>query len=280
MVRKSLYAGSFYASTFDQLEMQIKECFIKGPGLLKKVDKLKPFIKGIISPHAGYMYSGKAAAFVYKEIFESEKPETYIIIGPNHTGLGYNSVLLESFETPFGIINIDMEFSKALIKETNLSDNSLAHLKEHSLEVQLPFLQYVSKKCKIVAIIVSECDYKKIGEAIKNIAKEQNKKITVITSSDFIHHGLNYGFVKFNENISENVKELDNKVFQFIKNNDAKSFIDLVNKNNLTICGAYPIAIMLNTIDFSNVEVLSHYTSTDISNDENHCVDYIAAIFR
>jgi MEMO1 family protein len=280
MVRKAMYAGSFYALNFDQLEMQIKDCFLKGPGLPKKQDKFKPFIKGIISPHAGYMYSGRAAAFVYKEIFESEKTDTFILIGPNHTGLGYNSILLESFETPFGIVNIDLEFSKALLKETNLSDDSLAHLKEHSLEVQLPFLQFVSKKIKIVFLVVSDCDYEKIGRAIKNIAKEQNKKITVIASSDFIHHGYSYGFTKFNENISENVKKLDKEVFNFIKNNDSKGFVDFVNKEGLTICGYYPIAIMLNAINFSNVEILSHYTSADISGDEQFCVDYIAAVFR
>jgi MEMO1 family protein len=280
MVRKPMYAGSFYASNFNELEIQIKDCFLKGPGLPKRLENLKPIVKGSICPHAGFMYSGKAAAYIYKEIFESENVDTFILIGPNHTGLGYNSILLESFETPFGIVNIDFEFSKALIKEANLSENSLSHLKEHSLEVQLPFLQFISKKIKVVALVVSDCDYKKIGLAIKNIAKEQNKKVTVIASSDFIHHGFNYGFVKFKDNISKNVKEFDLNVFNFIKNNDAKGFVDYVNKESLSICGVYPIAIMLNSIDFSNVEILSHYTSTDISGDEQFCVDYIAAVFR
>ena len=280
MVRKPIYSGTFYASNFEQLEIQLKEAFKNGPGSLPKKEIKKKEIKGAISPHAGYMYSGDAAAHIYKEIFESEIPETIIFIGPNHTELGYNSILLESFSTPLGDIKIDMEFAKALILEANLSDNSLAHLKEHSIEVQLPFLQFISKNTKIVPIIVSECDYKKIGNAIKNIAKEQNKKIIVIASSDFIHHGYSYGYVKYKKNISENVKHLDLIAFEFIKNNDADGFINFVKKEKLSICGMYPIAIMLNAIEFKESEILSHYTSSDISGDEDFCVDYIAAVFR
>ena len=283
MTRKPAVAGLFYEKEFNKLNNQINECFLSefGPKFLPKKER-KSKIKAVIVPHAGYLYSGPCAAHAYKEIAESDFPETFILIGPNHTGIGYNSVLKQNMQTPFGIVNIDLELANNIIKNTNLTDDRSSHLKEHSLEVQLPFLQFASKNnlknLKIVPIVLGHCNPKEIAKGIKKAIKGKN--VTIIISSDFIHHGVNFDYYTFHEKISENVKKLDAEAFEFIKNKDIQGFINFIEKTGATICGLFPILVLMELVDYEKVKILSHYTSTDISKDDNICVDYISALFR
>ncbi len=278
MVRKPVVAGLFYADNFNALEHQVKGCFIEGSGLPEKKHEGK--IKAAISPHAGLPYSGKAASHVYKKIAESELPDTFIIIGPNHTGLGYDSVLIDNMETPFGEVKVDIELAKEIVKETPLLLDSMSHVREHSVEIQLPFLQFVARDFKIVPIVISHIDYKKVGEGIKKAVKNLKRDVCVIASSDFIHHGYNYGFAPFKENISENVKEADKKAVELILKKDPENLMKFVEESGATICGIGPILILLNAVDFEKAELLEQYTSTDISGDEDSCVDYIGMIMK
>jgi len=145
MVRKPIVSGQFYEADSEKLKTQIRECFTSkfGPGSLPGKVK-KGLVKGAISPHAGYAFSGPGAAFVYKEMAESKRPDLFIMLGPNHTGLGRTSVLLDDFETPLGIAKVDKVFGKKLIKNSEIDHDSSAHLNEHSIEVQIPFLQFAA----------------------------------------------------------------------------------------------------------------------------------------
>ena len=101
----------------------------------------------------------------------------------------------------------------------------------------------------------------------------------IIASSDFIHYGLNYGYMPFRDNVKENLTKLDIKAFEFIRNKDPEGFLKFTEESGATICGKYPIAILLDAIE-GDAELLCHYSSGDIVNDYRSCVDYMSIIFR
>ena len=124
-MRKAAYAGFFYPKTIDALNKALEECFTGklGPGALPSKPKLDSTpIKAIISPHAGYVYSGMAAAWGYMAIAEAPLPDLFILLGASHR-LGESGISLESFETPFGLIRVDQDFAKALVKKGNIKVN-------------------------------------------------------------------------------------------------------------------------------------------------------------
>ncbi len=285
MVRESIVAGAFYDAYFDSLEKQIISCFNHklGPGALPLKKRTKK-LKAVIVPHAGYVYSGMCAAWVYKEIAEAEFPDLFIIIGPAHGG--YNSAIsIEDWKTPFGLVKTDKDFALKLKKNSDLKIAEEAHSNEHSIEVQIPFLQFVNKdklsKLRILPIIfTNDLDYKKLASDIKKTIKETKKKVVFIISSDFTHYGSAYGYVPFTLDIKERLEELDKKAFGYIKRLEADKFANFINKTGATICGYMPILLLLETLEDTKGEVLLYYTSGSLTGDYRNSVSYAAIIFR
>ncbi|MBN1502620.1 AmmeMemoRadiSam system protein B [Candidatus Woesearchaeota archaeon] len=287
MVREAIVAGQFYESTFDKLDKQIKECFNskKGPGELPVKRKTQRLTAAII-PHAGYSFSGACAAWAYKEIAESDFPRCYVILAPNHQGSN-SGLSIEDWRTPFGLIKTDKDMIIALKENTHLRINESAHKYEHSLEVQLPFLQFVSKDriqdLRIVPITIGrDIEYGRLGKEI--LATVKNKKVVFIVSSDFTHYGPNYGYVPFTLEIPDRLNELDKRAIELIKKIDAKGFADYINETGITICGYMPILIVLSIIEQfeqkPTAELLMHYTSGDILGDYRNSVSYASIVFR
>lgn len=291
MNRKPCVAGQFYASDFNKLDKQIIDCFKSkfGPGTLP-VRKRKGKVFGAIAPHAGYMFSGHAQAWVYKEIAEAEFPDLFVIIGPNHTGFGANfsTYLFSDWETPLGTVKVDKKFGKELIKKfPSLVNETGAHLSEHSIEVQLPFLQFANrdklKDIKFLPIIVGYSEYNeclKLADAIT----DTDKNICVIASSDFTHYGPNYGYLPFVHAKKENIYNLDSEAINFVKKLDSKGFFEYKNKRKATICGAGPIIVAIEAVKSLGAKsgkLLSYYTSADITNkDYTNAVGYAAIVFK
>ena len=263
MMRKPHYAGQFYPKNAEEIKAFISR-------LPKKKFDSK-FVHGAIVPHAGYMYSGKAANYVYQAIKQGGEPDTFILLGPNHTGWGVSSAADQDWETPLGIAKAD----KQMIKQLNIKIDNNAQLYEHSLEVQLPFLQYYFKDSKIVPIIVSnELAVKDIVEKLKKI----KSKICIIASSDFTHHGPAYGYAPFAENVKENLYKQDKQAIKYIVSKDVNGFEDFLRQTGATICGQLPIRILLQIVK-GNGKLLDYYTSGDISGDYLNAVGYAAIIF-
>lgn len=260
-MREAVVSGSFYAEDSCSLHEQIKSCFLSefGPGKLPgKLSKKE--ITGVICPHAGYAYSGPCAAYSYKAIAESKKPDVFIVLGTAHAGFG-NSVSMEDWRTPLGIAKVDKEFAKILMKN-GIEHNEAAQEGEHSIEVQIPFLQYILEDFKFIPILVSDLA---VVSAIKKTIMQADKKVTFIASSDFTHYGANYGYAPFNADIKKNMQKLDAGAIDYIKKIDAKGFLDYIDKTGATICGRMPIAAMLDCIKAEKAELLKYYTSADIS---------------
>lgn len=286
MARKPIAAGSFYEGSFDALDKQINSCFKSkfGPGDLP-VSKREKNILGIISPHAGYQFSGMGAAWAYKEIAESKFPDLFILLGLSHSGFG-NCVSLEDWETPFGTATNDKEFGKRLIQNSSLKQDEPAHSDEHSIEVQLPFLQFANKDClrllRIVPVIVSS-GYEEIANAIVKTINDSSKKAVIIASSDFTHYGLNYGFFPFSGNIKENLYKLDNDAIEHIKKLNAYRFLSYADETRATICGKMPIAAAIEAcklLGAKKARLLRYYTSGDVTGDYSSAVGYGAMVIE
>lgn len=286
MPRKPIVAGMFYESGFDGLDKQINACFNSksGPGDLP-VKKREKNIFGIIAPHAGYQFSGPCAAWAYKEIAESKFADVYIMLGLSHSGCR-SCVSLEDWETPFGTIRVDKEFNRVLMANSGLKQDEGAHSQEHSIEVQLPFLQFANKdyldKLKIAPVIISgDIDCKDIARAIAKTVKQTMRKAVIIASSDFTHFGLNYGYFPFSDNIKENMYSLDKKAIEYIKKLDSARFLYHIEKTGATICGKMPIAAMIETTKLLGAKkacLLHYYTSGDIISDYSSAVGYAAIV--
>lgn len=286
MVRQPQFAGSFYEKGFNELDKQIQACFTheKGPGDLP-LNKRAKKLKAVIAPHAGYIYSGPCAAWSYKEIAEAEFPDVYIIIGPNHFGNG-NFISVDMWKTPFGEIRVDKELAKSLLKNNEqLVINEDALIKEHSIEVQLPFLQFATKdkmhSLKILPIIVDhELDYKKLALDLKEALLETGRKAVYIVSTDFTHYGRNYHYLPFSQDIQKNIYELDRKVIDFIEKMDAEGFLEFNYDQLTTICGQAAIALAIKAVKAQKVSLEQYYTSADITDgDYKNSVSYASITF-
>jgi len=282
-MRNSVFAGQFYEGTKEELKVQLKNCFLSdfGPKTLPDGKQTGNLVEAAIVPHAGYMFSGPCAAHAYNEICKCNY-DVFLIIAPNHTGFGRTSILLEDFETPLGVAKVDKEFGKLLIDSCKISDNSSAHLHEHSVEVQIPFLQFIyDNDFKFVPLIISSpANLDSISDGIKKAIEQSEKKVCLIASSDFTHQGENYGYVPFSEDIQENIAKLDQGAIELIQKGDAIKFREYMKQTGATICGYLPIYVLLNTVNSTKVECLKYYTSADIVGDYKNSVSYASIIFR
>ena len=280
MARKPAVAGMFYEDDAnrlkDQIELAFKSSF--GPGRVPEpIAKNKTPAAGIV-PHAGYPFSAAGAAHFYSELAQSQKPDTFLILGTDHTGAG-NVMSDQDFETPFGTAKIDKTLLEDL-KKQGIEVNNSGHAREHSIEVQIPFLQFLyGDDFKFVPLIVGS--YEGLSEKISKSV--EGKNICIIVSSDFTHYGFSYGFIPFSpEEAKAKLPELDKGAIEFILKCDAKHFLGYLEDTGATICGFNGIAVLLELLKGKNIEgkLLKYYTSGDVTRDYSNAVGYATIIFK
>ena len=277
-LRRPAVAGSFYAGDSKSLNIQIENCFLDkiGPGEIPLVNPKKGGnIIGLVSPHAGYMYSGPVAANGFYKIALDGKPDTIIILGPNHRGFGEDiSIMAEGkWETPLGELEIDTDLAESILRNSKIIKNDKkAHQYEHSIEVQLPFIQYIfGKDIKFVPICMTRQDINTDIEIAKSICSSiSGKNILVIASSDFTH----YEPQEYAENVD---KQAINAILEF----NPKKLYDIIYRQNLTMCGPGPITVMLivcEALRAKKAELLKYATSGDVSGMYDQVVGYASLI--
>jgi len=284
-VRKPAVAGQFYDGNKANLEQNIKEYFLdkRGPGKLPEANQGEKNVKGLVVPHAGYMYSGAIAANSYYYLSKNGFADTFIILGPNHTGMGSGvSIMTEgSWETPLGTAPINKTLAKKLWTGI-INKDQIAHMHEHSIEVQLPFLQFCArdKKFDFIPICMAMQDFEtseEVGNILANAIKDSDENIAIIASSDFSHAGFNYASMPPSGlRVDKYAEKQDKLAIEKILEMDPKELIDTVYKNNITMCGYGPVAVMLTAskmLGAKQVKLLKYGTSYEVK-PSNSCVGY------
>lgn len=265
VTRQPAVAGQFYPSSKAALESEVKKFLATGASPKKVI--------GLVAPHAGYIYSGAVAGAVYAS---AVVPERCIVISPNHTGRGaYAAMMSEgTWVVPTGELEIDSALAKKLLSNCReLEEDVSAHLSEHSLEVQLPFLMARQPRLKFVPLTVSHLRYdvcKKIGDAIAKTIKESGEDILIVASSDMNHYE------------SQGVTEKkDRLAIDKVLSLDPEGLLMTCGENRITMCGVVPTAIMLSAakaLGAKTATLVQHATSGDTSGDYEAVVGYAGII--
>jgi AmmeMemoRadiSam system protein B len=277
--RAPAVAGLFYPSGADELNQLIELSFKErrfGPGDLPPSKELRRGrIYGIVSPHAGYIYSGAVAANGYYET-SSMNFDRVVMIGPNHYGIGTGLATVRDgiWETPLGQVEIDTELASRISENSGILDfDDLAHSRDHCLEVQLPFLQYIKKNqfkvVPIIMIIQDKGTASEIGESIADSTRTLNALL--IASSDFTHYEPNSAAHRKDRELIEAILSLDTSIFY-----------TTLERLNVSACGYGAIASIMTAakaLGATKGELLRYATSGDIVGDTNNVVGYASIIF-
>jgi len=268
-MRYPAVAGRFYPIEKEDLVSSIRTCFEHelGPGLPGAIGN-KRSICAAVSPHAGYMASGMNAAHTYKRISDDGLPEAYIIIGPDHHGVPYGAVMCsDEFLTPLGPCKIHSEIAGRL--RQFIPDDCNAHRFEHSIEVQIPFIQYIDPDPYIIPIIMGRQDKgsaKVLSSVIKDVCKDHD--VIVIASSDMAHY------------VPKQIAERMNlSVLECLKEKDVDGMYSLIDRERISVCGYGPMAASVMSTDPSKVEILKYSDSWDsLKYDRDSVVGYGSAV--
>ncbi len=282
IIRNAAAAGQFYPRSSGEIQSMLEK-------FLRQADVEPRNISGAVSPHAGYMYCGKTQAHVYKSL--PDDVDTFVIIGPNHRGSDTQEAIMTSglWKTPLGSARINSELGGKILENSKyLEDDYKAHNEEHSIEVQLPWLQNKYDNFTFVPISMGDNKIEKcrdIGKAIKEAREETGSKFVVISSSDFTHFGRSYGYMPVSGGIGKKlnyIKKIDMKAASAVEKLSPETFLDTVKDYEATICGTGPIAALLYSIEdkVSGGKLLDYSTSYEISKNEDSIVGYCGITFE
>ena len=272
MSRQAAVAGYFYQGTAEGLRRQVEGYLVPGAERVKAL--------GILSPHAGLLYSGSVAGAVYSRI---EMPDTYVLIGPNHTGLGAPVSIMTSgsWETPLGTVAINETLADAIKEKSSfIHEDSLAHMREHSLEVQLPFIQYLKDPFTIVPIQMLDTRLdtcRAVGTAVAEAIKEKGQgaggkghEVLIVASSDMSHYEP-----------ASAAKEKDHKAIDHLLKLDPEGLYRTVRDLGVTMCGFGPAVAMLvacKALGATGAELVKYTNSGEVSGDYDQVVAYAGVV--
>jgi len=262
MTRTACVAGQFYPARKGELEEVVK-------GFLGGAKAAPQKAIAVIAPHAGYIYSGRTAGAVYSEVII---PNDVILIGPNHTGLGSPAAVMDEgpWETPLGDVEVNAALARLIIEsDAGFSPDAAAHLREHSLEVQLPFIQAVNPAAAIVPIAVMHAGIAacaRMGKAIAVAIKQWGKDVLIVVSSDMNHYEP--------EDVT---RKKDALAIDEVLALEPARLLEVAARNDISMCGVIPAAIAITAareLGARNARLVSHTTSGETSGDFDAVVGY------
>jgi AmmeMemoRadiSam system protein B len=265
MERIPVVSGSFYPSSREELDKLLEDLLRKTTG--------KGVSRAVISPHAGYVYSGQTQAYAIRSLYPAK---TFILLGNNHSSIGEPFATSGStWITPLGNCNINMDMMQKIEASKLVWNDEIAHSQEHSIEVQIPFIQKLYPSSTIVPLSITNSNYSR--EFLRN-CEELGKHIAsvmgssgIIASSDFSH------YLPINE-----ARDIDSKAIEKIMDLDIEGFFKSLDENNASICGFGPIAILMSIAREKGWEanILHHSSSGDITGENDSIVSYYAIGFE
>jgi AmmeMemoRadiSam system protein B len=267
MERHAVVAGSFYPGSADELTGMIEK-FIGS-------DTQKNDCVAVVSPHAGYIYSGRVAGATFSKV---NVPGRVIVLAPNHTGIGRMVSLYpgEAWHTPLGRVAVDMDLNSLLLQGCDfLDEDEQAHTREHSAEVQVPFLQHLRPDLKISVIVIATQDFdmlSTLGMAVAGAVRSAGEKVLIVASSDMTHFES-----------QEVAGEQDRLAISKIEAMDPKGLLDTVISNGITMCGVASVTTMLvaaKELGAKSAKLVMYETSGDVTGDTSSVVGYAGMIIE
>jgi AmmeMemoRadiSam system protein B len=267
MIRNPTVAGYFYPGSAKEINAM----------LAKYIDKstTKEEAVGLLMPHAGYQYSGAVAGAAISRV---KFKDTFIIIGPSHSGLGkpYSVWPDGKWQTPLGEVDVDEELARKIIELSSYAEADCdAHMDEHAVEVQIPFLQYIKPDVRIVPIILAGTSadiYKEIGHAIAKAIKSLKREAVILASGDMTHYEP-----------AETARAKDMKAVEAMLDLDEDELTRRYNNLHLTICAYGPVITLITAVKelgVTGAEWVKYQTSGDATGDYSSVVGYAGVIFK
>lgn len=265
MIRPPAVAGQFYPGTEQGLYDELQR-------LLPPVAEKRRAI-GVISPHAGYVYSGSAAGALLAQVII---PRTVVIIGPNHQGAGAIAALSpeNGWQTPLGVVPIEKHLARLIRQhQPAIQEDSAAHRLEHSLEVQVPFLQYLRPDVSIVPLCLAFGDYagcELVGTALAAAITEFGEEVLIIASSDMTHYES-----------AESARQKDSLALERALALDPQGLVEVCRSKRITMCGVIPSAVMLvaaRQMGATQAELLAYTNSGQVTGDDQQVVAYASVL--
>jgi hypothetical protein len=291
--RRATFAGTWYESDPAKLKVQLMRFLQTADAELKKTpiepafshnEKIDGAVLAIVVPHAGYMFSGQTAAYAYDAAKSNRKFKRVFLLGPSHYA-GFQGAALPAekiFATPLGDLSLDKDVVDALGGYSNFAVMPEVHRREHSLEMQLPFIKQAFGDVKIVPIIVGALnDNSEVQLMAQVIRRYIEPGDLVVVSSDFTHYGPRYEYEPFTDNVREGVRNLDSQAFDCLNQRDLDAFIAFRVRTQDTICGFYPCSLLLALLpEGAHASLLRYRTSQDTHvEDDKNSVSYLAIAF-
>ena len=277
-VREPAVAGRFYPESEADLSKKVNNYLDKA-----FIESLPGKPVAIISPHAGYQYSGAVAAYAYKAI-KDYKYKRVIVLAPSHYSRyrGASILDVEAYKTPLGLVKLNQGICNNLINNPPfIGTFKNAHKREHSLETQLPFLQTVlGNDFELIPLLISRLsseEFDFIADKLRHLIDEDT---LIVVSSDFTHYGYGYDYVPFKKDVEANIKKLDYGAFERILALDFDGFINYKKATGITACGFMPVALLMKVLP-GNVQgkILQYDTSGSILGDFSSSVSYASIVF-
>jgi len=265
MVRNPVVAGQFYPGSAAELRAMIE--------MMVDDKAAKQEVVGLVSPHAGYIYSGPVAGAVISRV---KFKDTFVIMGPNHTGMGQPLSIMTKgvWKTPLGEVEVDAELAQRILKaSSHLTEDHIAHQFEHSIEVQLPFLQYFKPDIKIVPISLAYARselYKQIGQGIAQAVKDSGKEVVIMASSDMTHYEP-----------QDSAQHKDTQAIEAILELNEDELLRRVEELNISMCGYAPTVSLIaatKELGATGAELVKYQTSGDTTGDYSAVVGYAGII--
>ncbi|MDD5746268.1 MAG: AmmeMemoRadiSam system protein B [Candidatus Omnitrophica bacterium] len=269
MIRQAMWAGpgpaEWYPGNPERLNRFLDKFFSK--------EYPKQDAKAVIVPHAGYVYSGAVAGKTFAHV---QVADTVLIIGPNHTGQGSPYSLMRSgaWKNPLGSVPVNETFSMALLENSEfIREDETAHLHEHSIELEIPFLQRANPGVTIVPLVINDVvssHFKTVGKEIARAIQCYGKPVQIVASSDLTHYEAH-----------EQAQKKDAAAIEAIRSLDEQKLIDTVTALKISMCGLAPVAVMLaacKQLGAQRVDLIEYKTSGDVSGDYSSVVGYAGLI--
>ncbi len=267
MLRRPAVANQFYPGSETDLKRDVSSRI----GEVQKRGKAL----ALVSPHAGYMYSGDIAGAVYSR---AEITKDVVVMGPNHHGLGAPFAVMAKgkWEMPGGDISINEELANLLIEESRwLKADNQAHIQEHSVEVQLPFIQHMRPDVQFVPVVLGRADFEtceEIGKAVARAIRRYGEPVVIIASTDMTHYES-----------QESAKKKDQLAIDRILALDPAGLLEIVDRNNISMCGVIPTTITVvaaKELGATKASLVAYATSGDVSGDYSYVVGYAGFIIQ